>query len=130
MSNLEWKTQNCLIDYNKLIYTKDGSIGKIIKPNHICQILLSSQFKNNFWYSSKKTQPIYTNDQIKFKHLDNIIGFESEPELYEKIFIGYFGYLKTYSVNIGNIEYKVSDYKNKHCPECGKKLEVYEHNLD
>ena len=108
LSNLEWKTQNCLIDYNKLIYTKDGSIGRMIKPNHICQILLSSQFKNNFWYSSKKTQPIYTNDQIKFKHLDNIIGFESEPELYEKIFIGYFGYLKTYSVNIENIEYKVS----------------------
>ena len=52
LSNLEWKKTNSFIDYNKLIYKQDKKLGKMIKPNHICQILLSSQYKNNFWYKS------------------------------------------------------------------------------
>ncbi len=108
LSNLEWKKTNSLIDYNKLIYKQDKKLGKMIKPNHICQILLSSQYKNNFWYKSKNTKPIYTNDQIKFKYTENIVDFESDQELYENIFKMYLEYLKSHSIKIGNNEYKIS----------------------
>ena len=44
----------------------------------IGQIILSNQILNAFWYKGKKTIPIYTNEQIKFKIGDNIYDFDSD----------------------------------------------------
>ncbi len=83
----------------------------IITKNQICQVILSSQFKNNYWYKGKKIQPIYTNDQIKFKLKEEII--DSEDEQYEAIFNNYLTYLPNYKPIIDNIVFKINIYYDK-----------------
>jgi hypothetical protein len=52
----------------------------------IGQIILSNQYQNNFWHTNKKIIPIFTNNEIKFKMLDEIIDIESDYDKYVKLF--------------------------------------------
>ncbi len=106
LAQIEFNKLNLDIEYSKLDFKPETKLSHMVKPHHICQILLSSQFKNSFWFKSKKTQPIYTNSQIKFKYQDEIIDIESD--LYEDIFKQYLTLLKTYSIQLNKIEYKTS----------------------
>ncbi len=110
-NNLQTLTHNSIFYkyvYDKLIY-KEIKLKNMITSNQICQIILSSQFKNNFWYKGKKTYPIYTNDQIKFKYLDEIISLDNDN--YQHIFNAYIKYLKTFQTNISGQQFKF-DYEN------------------
>jgi hypothetical protein len=91
----------------------DEKFEHMVTKNQICQIILSSQSRNNFWYLNKKTLPIYTNDQIKFKYLEEVLCNDSDQ--YEKMFTAYKKYLGIYEtkISIGKLEYKTS-YSDNH----------------
>ena len=103
---------NNLIDYEKEKLYWDFEFGNILKNHEICeytdgiepmrigQLILSSQFSNNFWYKGKKVIPIFTNTQLKFKTGDIIYDINSEKEeelMYKKIFEYY---LSNYNLRI------------------------------
>jgi hypothetical protein len=61
----------------------------VIGANRIGQFILSNQYSNCFWFKGKKTTPIYTNDEIKFKQGDKIYDSNTElddEDIYNKIF--------------------------------------------
>lgn len=104
LHTLIYKKVNLGIDYLKLKFIPIKNIHNIVTATQIAQTLLSSQIKNNFWYKNKKTLPIYTNNQIKFKHLDEIIDTESES--YVNIFNVYTKYLDTLVISFGKSNFK------------------------
>ncbi len=93
-------------EFTSLKYKKISFTENIITPNQICQTILSSQIRNNFWFKGKKTQPIYTNEQIKFKHLDEIVDMECDN--YQDMFNSYTNYLKNYTTQITKSNYKTA----------------------
>ncbi len=99
LTKLKYQSLTCKIIYNNLNY-KSFNSKNLITKNQIGQILLSSQNKNYFWTKGKKTFPILTNDQIKFKYKDEIIDKESDD--YEKIFLEYTKHLNDFSTTIIN----------------------------
>lgn len=69
-----------------------------IGSNRIGQFILSNQYSNCFWFKGKKTTPIYTNYEIKFKQGDKIYDSNTEledKEIYDKIFNYYLTNYKT-----------------------------------
>ena len=72
----------------------------VIGANRIGQFILSNQYSNCFWFKGKKTTPIYTNNEIKFKQGDKIYDSNTELEdedTYNKI-LNY--YLTNYKAKI------------------------------
>lgn len=104
LQELIYKKLNVNIEYSKLKFKQINNIYNVVKVSQIGQTILSSQIKNNFWYKNKKTYPIYTNEQLKFKHLDEII--DSDSEFYVNIFNSYTKYLDTLEISFGKLIYK------------------------
>lgn len=93
---------------NKL---KKTQIENKIQLYRIGQMILSNQNSNYFWFKGKKTIPIYTNDQIKFKigdiiydieGLDGLDGNNNKPDSKSSInFLQIFKYfMSNYKVKI------------------------------
>jgi hypothetical protein len=106
--DIETKAQNNIIQFEKLKlfwdmefdslkWNKFNYQNKMIL-HRIGQLILSNQYGSAFWYKGKKTIPIYTNEQIKFKQNDKIFEMDIlDDSEYNKI-LKY--YLTNYKTNI------------------------------
>lgn len=71
------------LDKTKFENIENDKLNNNISAMRIGQIILSTQYSNNFWYKGKKIIPIYTNEEIKFKYGDTIVEQEDENNIVE-----------------------------------------------
>ena len=135
-----WKSKFKKINEKIKDFDYENNIDKI----RIGQMILSNQLNSSFIFSGRKTTPIYTNEQIKFKQGDIIYEIEGDDtEKYKKIMAYYLNnykkkiHLKLKIFNCEMFETEIKNNKiyinNLECvkiePENNKQIE-WNDNLD